>query len=62
MTDIPATIWRTPSGLNDTIYTGITYIVDEDDNNLVDTNGNFIIDTGLVMPLIPKTVWRDSEI
>lgn len=61
MTDIPATIWRTQDGLTDTVYTGITYIVDELGNNLADPNNDLIVDTGLTMPLVPKTVWKENE-
>lgn len=57
----PATIWRATSGNNDSVSYGPDFIVDTAGNLLVDPQGNFVIDTGITMPLIPATIWEEDD-
>ena len=60
VTSPPATIWRATNGLSE--FSG------ESANNIVDTNGDFlvdpslvfIVDTGVLESLIPRTVWEED--
>jgi len=60
-TNTPISIWRTTDGNTDNVYTGLTFIVDTDDNNLVDPSGDYIIDTGVEMTIIPSSVWEEND-
>lgn len=57
----PVSIWRTSDGLNDNVYTGLTFIVDETGSYLVDTNSDNVIDTGIEMPDVPVSVWKTNN-
>lgn len=61
MENTPVTVWRKTDGTAETVYTGITFIVDTLGDFLVDPIGNFIIDTGLEMPAVPTTVWVENQ-
>lgn len=60
-TDVPVSIWRTTDGLTDNEYTGINFIVDSLGDYLVDPDDDFIIDTGVAMPIIPASVWVEDD-
>lgn len=59
--NVPVSIWRTTSGLNDNVYTGLNFIVDPSGNFLVDPSANYIIDTGVAMPGTPVSVWEEDD-
>lgn len=61
MDNTPVTIWRTPDGLNDNQYTGITYIIDTIGDFLVDPQGDNVIDTGVNMVMTPVTIWKTDN-
>jgi len=57
----PVTIWRTTSGNNESESYTAANIADPLGNLLIDPQSNFVVDTGLVMPLIPATVWTEDN-
>lgn len=59
--NVPVSIWRTTDGNTDNVYTGITFVVDENADNLVDPSGIYIIDTGILMPSVPVSVWEEND-
>jgi len=58
---VPVTIYRDQSGLTEYTSEGANYIVDTTDTFLVDTNGDNIVDTGVLATLIPQTVWTEDN-
>lgn len=59
--NVPVSVWRDQSGLYEYSSEGPNDIVDTVDDNLVDTDGNQIVDTGVLATLIPASEWIEDD-
>lgn len=60
--NVPVSIYRDTSGLDEFSNQGVDDIVDVLGNNLVDVLGNQIVDTGVLTTQIPSTIWLNNGI
>jgi len=58
---LPASVWRTTSGNNDSAADGPSDLVDTAGDFIVDTSGDQVIDTGITMDIIPDTIWEEDN-
>lgn len=60
-TNVPQTEWRATNGLVDYDSEDPNNIVDINGNFLVDPFGNYVVDTGVIATTIPATVWEEDD-
>ncbi len=60
-TNVPISIWRDTNGLVEYSNEGANYVTDTADFYLVDPDGFYITDTGVVATLIPDTRWSEDD-
>ena len=60
-TDIPATVWRNTDGLGEYSSGSAQDVVNNSGIDLVDINGNQVVDTGVMFTQIPDTTWEEDD-
>lgn len=58
---VPTSVWRTPSGNNESTSDGVFNIADPQGFLLIDVTGAFVVDTGVEMPIVPVSVWEEDD-
>jgi hypothetical protein len=58
--NVPATVWR---GADNSEYSNgsSSNIADSSLNQLVDSSGVFVVDTGVTQTPVPATVWAEND-
>lgn len=60
-TNVPVTVWRNTDGLGEFTGADVQEIVDINDVNLVDIDGVYVVDTGVIFTQIPATIWEEDD-